>query len=194
MRACRTLGGLFRVERWQRASPGWPRNERIQMMLVGSYIVHALHGLGIVESIEEKLILGRVTRFSVVAFDHLRILMNVEQSNSLVRPLIDVTEVEKVLEFLREANDEQPPNHNRRYMINLERMKSGDIRQLCGVVKSLSKLSQAKKLGHKDHSMLERAREVLAQELSHVTSTGMPEMQALIDENCQIGLETTLAV
>jgi len=142
-----------------------------------------------VESVEEKVILGRVTRFSVVAFDHLRMLMNVEQNNNLVRSLIDVEEVPNVLEFLRQADDSQAPNHNRRYMMNLEKIKSGDIRQLCGVIKSLSKLSQGKKLGHKDHSMLEKAREVLAQELGHVTNTDATQMQAVIDENCQVGFE-----
>ena len=159
------------------------------MFQIGSTIIHSLHGLGVVESIEEKIILGRVTRFAILAFDRLQIMANVDQKNGVGRALIDVEEVPGVLEFLKTCQGDLPGNYNKRYNLNLEKVKSGDIRQLCEVIKSLTKLARGKKLGYKDQNMLERAREVLALELSYVTQGNLEEMAATIEEACLVGLE-----
>jgi CarD family transcriptional regulator len=157
------------------------------MFQVGSKVIHSLHGLGIVESIEEKEILGSVTRFAVLAFERLQIMANVSQKNCMVRPLIAGTEVPKVLEFLKGCSCDLPSNYTKRYNLNLEKMKSGDIFQTCEVVKSLSVLGRAKKLGHKDQSMLEKARKVLAQELSYVTECDVENMESVLDQTCGLG-------
>jgi len=159
------------------------------MFRVGAKIIHSLHGLGIVESIEEKTILGSVTRFAILALDRLQIMANVDQKNSMVRSLIDVSQVSEVLEFLKQCDNELPTNYTKRDNLNLEKVKSGDIRQLCEVIKSLSKLARGKKLGHKDQNMLERARKVLAQELSYVTDTEVEDMETVIDQTCHVGFE-----
>ena len=162
------------------------------MFQVGATIIHSLHGLGVVESIEEKVILGRVTRFAILAFDRLQIMANVDQKNGVGRALIDATEVPGVLEFLKTCDGDLSGNYNKRYNLNLEKVKSGDIRQLCEVIKSLTKLGRGKKLGYKDQNMLERAREVLALELAYVTQGSNEEMAAAIEEACQAGIEIVL--
>lgn len=157
------------------------------MFRVGSKVIHSLHGLGIVESIEEKTILGNVTRFAVLAFERLQIMANVDQKNCMVRPLITADRVPQVIDFLKGCSCELPSNYTKRYNVNLEKMKSGDVLQTCEVIKSLSVLGRGKKLGHKDQSMLEKARKVLAQELSYVTNQEVDAMECVIDQTC--GLE-----
>ena len=160
------------------------------MFRVGDKVIHSLHGLGIVESIEEKTILGNVTRFAVLAFERLQIMANVDQKNSMVRPLISADRVPQVLDFLKSCSCELPSNYTKRYNVNLEKMKSGDVLQCCEVIKSLSVLARNKKLGHKDQSMLEKARKVLAQEISYVTDQEPLAMESVIDQTC--GLTTEL--
>ncbi len=157
------------------------------MFRVGSKVIHSLHGLGVVESIEEKEILGNVTRFAVLAFERLQIMANVDQKNSMVRPLVP-----QVLEFLKGASCELPSNYTKRYNLNLEKMKSGDVFQTCEVVKSLSVLGRNKKLGHKDQSMLEKARKVLAQELSYVTDCDVENMESVVEQTCSLAAEGQL--
>lgn len=154
------------------------------MFQVGSKVIHSLHGLGVVESIEEKVILGSLTRFAVLAFDRLQIMANVDQKNSMVRPLIEANEVPPIFDFLLTCEAELPTNYTKRYNLNLEKVKSGNVFQLCEVIKSLSKMAQGKKLGHKDQNMLERARRVLAQELSFVTNADVDAMEKSIDQAC----------
>ena len=154
------------------------------MFRVGSKVIHSLHGLGVVESIEEKEILGNVTRFAVLAFERLQIMANVDQKNCMVRPLIEASQVTAVLDFLKSCSCDLPTSYTKRYNLNLEKMKSGDIFQTCEVIKSLSVLARSKKLGHKDQSMLEKARKVLAQELSYVTDCDVLNMENVIDQTC----------
>ena len=163
------------------------------MFRVGSKVIHSLHGLGVVESIEEKAILGNVTRFAIIAFDRLQIMANIDQRNNMIRPLIDAAQVPEVLEYLKNCDTEQPSNYTKRYNVNLERVKSGDIRQLCEVVKALAKLGRNKKLGHKDQSMLERARKVLAQEIGFVTDCDVDNMEQVIEQTCHVGFELAAA-
>ena len=162
------------------------------MFRVGANIIHALHGLGVVEAIEEKVILGNVTRFAVLKFDRLQILANVDQKNSMIHAPIDSKEVPAVLTFLANCDAEPPFNYTRRDNINLEKVKSGDLNQVCEVIKSLSKLGRGKKLTYKDQSMLERARNVLAQELGFATNTEVEEMEQLIDQACTKDAEKEL--
>jgi CarD family transcriptional regulator len=162
------------------------------MFKVGSKVIHSLHGLGVVEAIEEKAILGAVTRFAGLSFDRLKIMANVDQRNSMVRALIGVDQVAGVMEHLKRCETELPTNYTKRYNLNLEKVKSGDIRQLCEVIKSLTKMSRTKKLGHKDQSMLERARKVLAQELSYVTDCDAENMEQVIEQTCHSSLEHEL--
>jgi CarD family transcriptional regulator len=163
------------------------------MYQVGTKVIHSLHGLGVVESIEQKTILGSVCSFAMLAFDRLQIMANIDQKSSMIRPLMSAEEVPGVLEMLKECDTDIPSNYTKRYNMNLEKVKSGQMVKLCEVIKSLTKLAKAKKLGHKDQGMLERARRVLAQELSYVTGNDIDAMEQVLDQTCIVALERELA-
>ena len=154
---------------------------------VGSKIVHALHGVGSVESIEEKTILNKVTRFSVICFEQppLKIMVNVDGKNNMIRPLIDKNEVERVMDHLK--NFTSPgliSKSTQRYHVNLQKIKTGEVYPLCEVIKELTGLVEDKKLTQKEQTMLEQTRAILAAELSEVTERDATEMRQLIDETC----------
>lgn len=159
-------------------------------IIAGSKIIHALHGIGTVEIVEEKEILGSVCRFAVIVFERLKIMVNVDQKNSMVRPLISPDDVGTIMDYLKSCNVELPSYYTKRYNLNLEKLKTGDVYQLCEVIKSLIQLSKRKKLGMKDQKMLERARTVLAQELSYVTECDEENMCQVIDHTCSISSGT----
>ncbi len=154
---------------------------------VGSKIVHALHGVGSVESIEEKTILNKVTRFSVICFEQpaLKIMVNVDGKNNMIRPLIEPSEVDRVMDHLK--NFTSPgliSKSTQRYHVNLLKIKSGEVFPLCEVIKELTGLVEDKKLTQKEQTMLEQSRRILAAELSEVTKRAEAEMEQLIDQTC----------
>ncbi len=155
-------------------------------IVVGNRLVHALHGIGTVESIEQKEILGMKCRFAVLSFERLQIMVNLDQKNSLVRELMSEAEVHEILDYMGEVNPKLPNYYNKRYNLNLDKMKSGDVKQLAEVVKSLIALSQKKKLGMKDQRMLDKSLAIITAEFSYVLGTELEETQAKIEEVCSV--------
>ncbi len=161
---------------------------------VGCSVVHSLHGVGRVESLETKELLGKETRFATISFqdDRLKIMVNLDQRNSMLRPLMTSVQVENVLGHMRShCNEAVVSKSTHRYHLNLQKIKSGDVTSLCEVIKELSGLLEEKRLTQKELSMLEQSRKILASELSEITNRPQEEMIELICQTC--GLNTELA-
>lgn len=155
-------------------------------------VFHSLHGVGTVEALEHKEFLNKPTRFATISFqdDRLKIMVNLDQRNSMLRPLMTAEQVEGVLDFLKtHCNDSVITKSTHRYNLNLQKIKSGDINSLCEVIKELSGLLEEKRLTQKEHTMLEQSRKILASELSEVTQRPQDEMVELICTTCGLSAE-----
>lgn len=153
----------------------------------GDKIVHSLHGVGTVELIEEREILGKVTSFAIISFqeDRLKIMVNVDQRNNMLRPLMTAKQVESVMKHLKNHTSSTIISKStQRYNMNLQRIKSGDVTNLAEVIKELSGLLEEKRLTQKEQSMLEQTRRILAAEVSQVTNRTEEETLAWIEESC----------
>lgn len=159
------------------------------MYEVGSKVVHPLHGVGTVEAMERKQVLGEEVPFLVIGFERLRMMVNPARPDPMLRPPIRSEEVPEVMEFLRQAPEEAPDPPGRRHQAYLEKLKSGEVYGLCEVVRSLSDIAQQRKLSLKDQSMLDQSRSALAAELGYVTRRDPEEMRRLIDEACGLVLQ-----
>jgi len=157
------------------------------MYKIGQKVIHPLHGVGVVEKIEEKMILGKVSQFAVISFqnDRLKIMVNLNQNNSLIRNLVGKEEVPKVLKFLRKCKSDLPTRSSERYNINLKKIKSADIYQVAEVIKDLSDLSTVKKLSPKELSMLKQTKKLLSTEFSYITEMTPEEIEEMIEESCR---------
>ena len=157
------------------------------MFTVGSKVIHPLHGLGTVEKIEEKTILGQLSKFACISFqnDRLKIMVNLEQRNSMIRPLVEASEIDQVMDHLRNCEGNLPTKSSERYNINLKKIKSCDIYQLAEVVRDLTGLSRQKKLSPKEQQMLKQSRKMLSVDFCYVTSRDEEEMEALVDATCR---------
>ena len=157
------------------------------MIEAGSKVFHSLHGVGTVLSIEEKVVLGQPTKFSVSSFgdDGLKIMVNLNKKERMIRPLLEEEEVPKVFEHLESWDSDLPSKAPTRYNLNLGKLKSGDIFALCEVIKGLTALSETRKLSPKDQIMLEQTRKNLAEELSLVRDVATEEMEEIIDRACR---------
>jgi len=157
------------------------------MYTLGQKVIHPLHGVGVVELIEEKTILGKHNQFAVISFqnDRLKIMVNLSQSNTLIRNLVGKEEVPKVFKFLRRCKSELPIKSSERYNINLKKIKSADIYQVAEVIRDLTDLSQHKKLSPKELSMLKQTKKLLSTEFSYITEMTPEEIEEMIDRCCR---------
>jgi CarD family transcriptional regulator len=152
---------------------------------IGDKVVYPMHGAGVIESIEEKEILGERKKYYVMRMPigdmKVMIPMNNVQSIGL-REVVDEETVERVIVRLRNRDKGLTDNWNRRYRANMDKIKSGDIYEVADVVRSLMLRDREKGLSTGERKMLDNARQILISEL--VLAKGMNEEQAfsLLDE------------
>jgi len=155
---------------------------------VGDKVIYPNHGLGIVERIEDKTILG-----TTCGFYHLRIVANdttvlVPVSNvdgvGLRRAISD-EEVERLFGLLGDGKIDNHQNWKGRFKDNSDKMRSGSIYEVADVLKSLTFLAKSKSLSFREKRMLDRAKFLIISEVSEV----MRETAAAIEGRVDIALE-----
>ena len=140
---------------------------------VGDKVIYPNHGLGVVEKIEEKTILGTTCGFYSLRMSSsdttvLVPLDNVEGVG--LRPAIEDTEVRKLYLHLGNGKIDNHQNWKGRFKDNSDKMRTGSIRDVIDVLKSLNHLSKSKNLSFREKRMLDRARLLVVSEISEVTS------------------------
>jgi len=138
------------------------------MFQVGDKVVYPMHGAGVIESIEEKEILGEkqhyyILRLSLGEMKVMIPLNNVDQIG--IRQVISIDEVNRVVQTLGERAISTPGNWNKRYRNNMDKMKSGNVLEVADVVRNLSLREKEKGLSTVERKMLSNARQILISEL-----------------------------
>jgi CarD family transcriptional regulator, regulator of rRNA transcription len=160
---------------------------------VGDKVIYPNHGLGIVERIEEKTILG-----TTCGFYHLRIVAN---DTTVLVPLSNVDgvglrraigddEVERLFGLLGDGKIDNHQNWKGRFKDNSDKMRSGSIYEVADVLKSLTFLAKSKSLSFREKRMLDRAKFLIISEVSEV----MRETAAAIEGRVDRALERCFTV
>jgi CarD family transcriptional regulator len=159
--------------------------EAFLMFNVGDKIVYPMHGAGIIESIEEKEILGQKQNYYVVKMPigDLKVMIPTNNVDDIgVREVIDYKEVDKVFEILQDQSVNVTANWNKRYRENMTKIKSGDIFEVADVVRTLMLREKEKGLSTGERKMLNSARQILVSELVLAKGFKKPEIEDIIDE------------
>ena len=154
------------------------------MFAVGDKIVYPMHGAGIIESIEEKEILGCRQSYYVMKMPigDMKVMIptnNVEDIG--IREVINEQEVERVLDVFKEKNINVTNNWNKRYRENLMKIKSGNIFEVAEVVKTLMLRERKKGLSTGERKMLNYAKQILISELVLAKGIEQNEMESIIN-------------
>lgn len=151
---------------------------------VGDKVVYPVHGAGIVESIEEKEILGEKEEYYVLRFPlgGIKVMVPTKNAEQVgIRQVISEDEVEKVVKVLSGDETQMPTNWNKRYRLNMEKIKSGDIYEVADVVRNLMLRDKEKGLSTAERKMLNSARQILISELVLSKDAEEDEISALVD-------------
>jgi CarD family transcriptional regulator len=159
-------------------------NEGHVTFQVGDKVIYPNHGLGIVERIEEKTILG-----TTCGFFHLRIVAN--DTTVLVpvanvdgvglRKAIEDAEVERLFSLLGDGKIDNHQNWKGRFKDNSDKMRTGSIYDMADVLKSLTFLSKSKSLSFREKRMLDRAKALIISEISEVMREKALEVEEKVD-------------
>ena len=151
---------------------------------VGDKVIYPNHGLGIVERVEEKTILGTTCRFF-----HLRIVSNdttvfvpVANVDGVgLRKAITDEEVERLFALLGDGRIDNHQNWKGRFKDNSDKMRTGSIYDMADVLKSLTFLSKTKSLSFREKRMLDRAKALIISEVSEVVREKALEIEQKVE-------------
>lgn len=138
------------------------------MYSVGDKIVYPMHGAGVIESIEERLVLGKKQKYYImrISAGDMTVMIPADSCEEIgVRDIITKEEATKVLENFRHIPVAEDNNWNKRHRNNMIKIKSGDIYQVSEVVKELMLRDRQKGLSTSERKMLSSAKQIVVSEL-----------------------------
>jgi CarD family transcriptional regulator len=154
---------------------------------IGDKVIYPNHGLGIVERIETKTIMGTTCGFYQLRMaNETTVFVPVDNVDGVgLRRAITDEETERLFSLLGDGNIENHQNWKGRFKDNSDRMRTGSIYDVVEVLKSLSHLAKSKSLSFREKRMLDRAKFLVVSEISEVMGVKTP----LIDERVEQALE-----
>ncbi|MFA4974493.1 MAG: CarD family transcriptional regulator [bacterium] len=153
---------------------------------VGDVAVYPAHGVGTVQSIEEREIAGNKHKFYILKIMDTGMTIMVPTGNVRnvgLREVINDSEVDIVYEIMRERDisiNEQ--TWNRRYREYMDKIKTGSIYEIAEVLRDLMLLRYEKELSFGERKMLDTARYLIIKELAIAQDMGEEEVAEEIDE------------
>ena len=153
------------------------------MYNVGDKVVYPMHGAGVIDSIEEKEILGEKQSYYILKMPgEVKVMVPISTAEQHgIRNVIDKGEAEKVMNVLEQDETEMEKNWNKRYRDNMDKMKSGNIYEIADVVRNLSFKQKEKGLSTGKKKMLHNAKQILVSELVLAEHATQDEVEELVD-------------
>jgi CarD family transcriptional regulator len=164
---------------------------------IGDKVIYPNHGLGVIERIEEKTILGTTCGFYSlrIASNETTVLVPVGNADSVgLRRAIGDTEVDRLFRILGDGKIDSQQNWKGRFKDNSEKMRSGSIYDVADVLKSLTLLAKSKNLSFREKRMLDRARFLVVSEISEVLQEGQIVIESRVDRALDRSLTTRVRV
>lgn len=154
------------------------------MFNIGDKIVYPIHGAGVIESIEEKEILGSKNKYYIMKMPigDMSVMIPLDNIEALgIRTVIDKDLADVVLGKLVETPTEMNRIWTKRYRENETKIKNGNIFEIAEIVRNLIVLDRAKKLSAGEKKILSNAKKILLSELMLVMELEGQEAEDLLE-------------
>ena len=151
------------------------------MFSIGDTVCYPLHGVGKIESIEDRQVLEKKATYYVIALNNTRMtaMLPVATAEEVgLRHIISPAECDKVIDYIKTANvGIGDPNWNQRYRDNMEKLRRGDPFSVIDVILCLTKRNRMRTLSSGERKMLSNAKSILVSEISAVTGKSVDDCE-----------------
>lgn len=150
---------------------------------IGDRVVYPNHGVGVIEQIGSRSIGTSVERYYLlhIKASSLKVMVPCHNAGSVgLRRVIRNGDVQKVLDLLSGTENGTNGDWKDRFKENSDRMRTGSLIEVAGVLKSLIALHKAKPLSFREKKMLERARYLLVSELALARNCDESKVEELL--------------
>ena len=140
------------------------------MFRIGDKAVYPGHGVGVIESIENKEISGKELMFYMLRIVDSGMTIMIPRDNAEaegLRGVIRKLEIPKVIRILKNRDVEvDTQTWNRRYREYMEKINTGSIYEIAEVIRDLHLLRNEKELSFGERKILDTAKTFLVKELA----------------------------
>ncbi|MBN1572342.1 MAG: CarD family transcriptional regulator [Deltaproteobacteria bacterium] len=148
---------------------------------VGDLAVYPAHGVGRIESIEEKEISGTCQLFYTIRIMDNGMTIMIPSCNIKsvgLRQIISKTKVKEVYSILKDKEVEiDNQTWNRRYREYMEKIKTGSVFEIAIVLRDLHILKHDKELSFGERKLLDMATNLLVKELAIAEDTNEDQVR-----------------
>jgi CarD family transcriptional regulator len=150
---------------------------------IGDKVIYPNHGLGVIERIETKTIMGTTCGFYQLRMaNETTVFVPVDNVDGVgLRRAITDAEVERLFSLLGDGKIDNHQNWKGRFKDNSDRMRTGSIYDVVEVLKSLTFLSKSKSLSFREKRMLDRAKFLVVSEITEVLGEKTPEVEIKVE-------------
>lgn len=156
------------------------------MFHIGALAVYPAHGVGVIESIQDREVAGLLQRFYIMRLldsDMIIMIPTRNAQNIGLRTVIDRQSVIEVFAILKERPTRiNNQTWNRRYRDYMDKIKTGSPFRVAEVLRDLTLLKLEKELSFGERKMLDTAKNLLVKELSLVNNEEEDEIEAQLQE------------
>jgi CarD family transcriptional regulator len=164
------------------------------MFQIGAMAVYPAHGVGVIESIQQREVAGFQQNFYIMRLldtDMIIMIPTQNAQNIGLRTVIDRQAVTEIFGILRERPTcLNQQTWNRRYRDYMDKIKTGSLFRVAEVLRDLTLLKLEKELSFGERKMLDTAKNLLVKELCLVNNKEEDEIEAQLQE--LLGLEEQL--
>ncbi len=138
------------------------------MFQVGQAVVYPTHGVGKVEKIEERKILGNKKLYYFIRLDNIGMVVMIpveHSSKARLRLVSNSKSIDSVVNVLDSPTENIRLDWKIRYSTNNEKLKEGSLKSISEVVRDLYHRNQIKELSKGEKKIYDSALQLLCDEL-----------------------------
>jgi len=158
------------------------------MYSLGDKVVYPVHGVGVINSIEDKTVLGEKRSYYVIklSISDMTVMIPTNKSEDLgLRLVVSDRVATKALKIIGSETTEMEEDWKSRYQQNFEKIKSGSILNVAEVVRNLFHRNKVKELSIMEKKLYENAYRLLVDEISYVKGLEREKVQNLVAQGLE---------
>ena len=155
------------------------------MYELGEKVVYPLHGVGVINSIEDKTVLGEKRSYYIIklAISDMTVMIPTDKSEQLgLRQVVSSRDVTKALKLINSEITDMEEDWKARYQHNFEKIKSGSTLKVAEVVRNLFHRNKIKEISIMEKKLYENAYRLLVDEIAYVKNLEKEDAQNIVSE------------
>ncbi len=155
------------------------------MFKLNDKMVYPMHGVGNIDSIERKEVLGKRAEFYIITIINsgMKVMIPTEKAKEVgLRKIIAKSEVKKVMEVIIKGKTKIEEDWKLRYQNNIDKVKSGSIYQVAEVARDLYRRGREKELSIMERKLYENAYNLVMHEIALAKKFDIEEAGNIVSE------------